>query len=504
MCTKSNNLSIINDPLAISKLSLHEKDFIEAEKAILGSTATVLYTIIVACCIAIIGIYGISAQLGFDFLPSKILFVPFICLPTASVYYFVFPKWIGILRYRQYETVNNPQYNIAFLMDHFEIRVNNVNAGSYLYASVRRILISENLYIIVLPHMVVLPIRHVAISEEKWSVIQRCINTAMAAGKEQTHRKNTDITEDQNRFTGLMCFVLVILLCSLLPIHFENKKGDTSIGKADFELKNDGCGICKNCWKGAWQESQAEVILSGEEQFGEQNFLYFDGTLHRKSLTGETEPATTRPEIAIQNLDINVMENRKNELVFDISIDEFIGSYNSYWIPDHGCTYLSPSSEWKWYLYDTAIHSDYETFYVCFTEDDRIYPQSTVSVYVPSNKKYVQELTINFDEHSYSESGYEQYKQMCFYTLKVFFPDLTDETILNLCTETITLGNQHVFTSEEWYSSDSVPYVLFHKDGIGVYPYFAIGDWERFCIIPVTLEIIRDFEQKGVKVYEIE
>ncbi len=223
MCTKSNDLSIINDLLAISELPLHERDFIEAEKAILGKTATVLYTIIVACCVAIIGIYSISAQLEFGFLPSKILFVPLICLPTASVYYFVFPKWLGILRYRQYENSNNQQCDIAFFIDHFEMRVNNISTGSYLYAFIKRIIISENLYIIVLPNMVVFPIRHVAIPEEKWSMIQQCINTAMATNRGQTNK--TDTTEDQNRFTKLMCFVfvLVILLCSLFLIPFGDK-----------------------------------------------------------------------------------------------------------------------------------------------------------------------------------------------------------------------------------------------------------------------------------------
>lgn len=164
---------------------------------------------------------------------------------------------------------------------------------------------------------------------------------------------------------------------------------------------------------------------------------------------------------------------------------------------------MKPSSEWQWYLYDTAIHSSYETFYVYFTEDNQIYPQSTVSMYVPSNGNYIQEITINFDEHSYSESGYEQYKQICFYTLKVFFPDFSDDSIMDLCMEAITLGNENVFTSDEWYSSDSVPCALFYKDGIGVYPYFAIGDWEHFCIIPVTQETIDSYEQKGVEIYEI-
>ena len=76
MYSESNNLSVVNELLAICDLPLRERDFIEAEKAILGKTATVLYTIIVACCVAIIGAYGMSAQLGLGFLPIKILFVP--------------------------------------------------------------------------------------------------------------------------------------------------------------------------------------------------------------------------------------------------------------------------------------------------------------------------------------------------------------------------------------------------------------------------------------------
>ena len=85
----------------------------------------------------------------------------------------------------------------------------------------------------------------------------------------------------------------------------------------------------------------------------------------------------------------------------------------------------------------------------------------------------------------------------------MFFPDLSDEAILNLCTEAITLGNVNTFSSDEWYDSDYIPCALFYKDGIGVYPYFAIGDWEHFCIIPVTQETIDSYEQKGVEIYEI-
>lgn len=44
----------------------------------------------------------------------------------------------------------------------------------------------------------------------------------------------------------------------------------------------------------------------------------------------------------------------------------------------------------------------------------------------------------------------------------------------------------------------------YHKDGVGIYPYFAIGEWVHLCIIPVTQEIIDDYAQKGVEIREIE
>lgn len=277
-------------------------------------------------------------------------------------------------------------------------------------------------------------------------------------------------------------------------------EGDTQISKTNFRLANDGCSISSNDWAVIWNEDHVEVILSGQEQYDEQIILYFDGTVDRQTLKEETEPTATEPE----TLDIEVMENRESELVFDISINDYIRTYNSYFNAGYCRDYLTAASQWQCYTYGSAIHSRHETLNYYFTEDERVYSLPTISVYVPTNGDYIQEITVNFDEHSYSESGYEQYKEMCYFTLKVFFPELDDERLFDLCTEIITLGNQNVFTSDEWYDSDAVPYALFHKDGIGVYPYFAIGDWEHFCFIPVTDETIAEFEQKGTIIYEIE
>ena len=281
-------------------------------------------------------------------------------------------------------------------------------------------------------------------------------------------------------------------------------EGDTTISQTDFELRNDGCSIGSNDWTVTWNEDHAEVILSGEEQFDEQILLYYDGTTQRQSLTIETEPTMTQPEVEIHQLDISVVENRENELVFDISMDDFIESYNSLFLQDKGREYLLPKSEWRKFTYDDAIHSDYETSLFEFTVDERIWSQPTITVYVPTNGDYIQEITVNFDEHGYSESFYAEFEELCFYTLKVLFPDMPDKEIIALYEEANHLGNMNVFLNENGYKKGCVPCVLYHKDGIGIYPYFAIGEWVHLCIIPVTQEIVDDYAQKGVEIREIE
>ena len=220
-------------------------------------------------------------------------------------------------------------------------------------------------------------------------------------------------------------------------------------------------------------------------------------------LTLDNEAESTASQVETGALDIQVMENRKNELVFTISTSDYVESYNSYYKVDYCRSLLPPVSQWQCFTCDSAIHSEYETKCYSFTEDEHVYSLPTITVYVPTNDDYIQQITVNFDEHSFTQSGFEQYKEMCYYTMKVFFPDLPDARIMDLCAEIVALGNQNVFSSDEWFSKNAVPFALFYREGIGVYPYFAIGDWEHFCIIPVTEETVTEFGEKGVQIHEI-
>lgn len=110
---------------------------------------------------------------------------------------------------------------------------------------------------------------------------------------------------------------------------------------------------------------------------------------------------------------------------------------------------------------------------------------------------------LNFDDHSYTESMYHLYERTCFYTIKVFFPSFDDAEIVGLYTKLNELAYSNVFPNEQGYNSDSIPCALFYKGGVGLYPYFAIGESVHLCIIPVTDQTIAAFEAKGTAIYEI-
>lgn len=229
--------------------------------------------------------------------------------------------------------------------------------------------------------------------------------------------------------------------------------------------------------------------------------MYIVDNVHNN--TFQIQEETPQPKIAIKELDIKALHNRDNELVFSCSAENFIESYNGFWQQGEKDILLSPIDKWQMSEYDKAIHSDHKTLIYNFKEDYQNWTLPSISVYVPENADYVQEITVNFDDHSYRKEMYELYEKMCFYTLKVFFYNLSDEKITELYKTLNQLAYDNVFPHEKAYAYDPTPYALYYKNDVGVYPYFAIGQSVKLCIIPITDKIINEFEKKGVKIYEI-
>lgn len=55
-----SELALINELLAVNELPLREKDFIECHRALFGKRSAFLYTVVVVCCVAVLGVYAIA------------------------------------------------------------------------------------------------------------------------------------------------------------------------------------------------------------------------------------------------------------------------------------------------------------------------------------------------------------------------------------------------------------------------------------------------------------
>lgn len=316
----------------------------------------------------------------------------------------------------------------------------------------------------------------------------------------------------QSRFLRIVLYACVLILCGCIILYLTwNFFGICIANEKDSENPNgtltvyhDNDFLRPNDYSYLLYEKKGLLYRRYlRDMLDEDDYSILGADTVPNDSASSSLPQHTSPTSEVPKLDFDVIENRENELVFNISLNDFIDSYNSSYYADHGALYLLNPSEWKKLTYDSSVHSDHETTLYEFSIDQRIWSQPTITAYVPTNNEYIQAITVDFDEHGYSESFYDAFEELCYYTLKVFFPELSNEQIINLYTEVNMLGNQYVFDNDNGYEKGCVPCALYHKNGIGVYPYFAVGERLHLCIIPVTEESLHDFAEKGVEIYEI-
>ena len=258
----------------------------------------------------------------------------------------------------------------------------------------------------------------------------------------------------------------MILLCVLL---FASERADQNSGKVNS--------------KGA-SHITGEHIQGGSDSENKKN----NGK--KRNLSGPVEIEKT-PSVKMKN----------NVAVFSLAADDFIDLYNGYYRKDHGDDCIKPLSDWYFYVQHYGRlegNMHYE-----FTADKRIWTLPTISIYTPEKEMNIKELTVNFDDHSYTDKMYEQYEEMCFYTLKVFFPHLDKKEITALYKEIIKRAYEKVFQGEEGFQSGNPPSDLYYEGKIGVYPYFAYGESVRICVVPVTKRLINTYKKKGTVIHKI-
>ena len=99
---------------------------------------------------------------------------------------------------------------------------------------------------------------------------------------------------------------------------------------------------------------------------------------------------------------------------------------------------------------------------------------------------------------------YKQYEELCYYTLKVFFPGWTKKKIIKSYKDINKLAYKNIFPNKKGFDSGNPPIDLYYQGKIGVYPYFAYGERVRLCIIPVTAKVVELYKKNGTLVHKIQ
>lgn len=209
--------------------------------------------------------------------------------------------------------------------------------------------------------------------------------------------------------------------------------------------------------------------------------------------------------VEVRKLDIGVMSNRENELVFTMSIDDFIDSYNGYFWESYNARGLTSYEEWNYMQCSHSINSPNTTDRYRFSYDYNSWSLPKITIDTTPDNSYILDIYLNLDDHSRTDGTYTQYKNMCFHTLKVFFPDFNDQKINDIFQQLTQLAYKNRYDSSITFdeSIDIVPCAIYYQNGIGLYPYFLHGNC-YLCVIPVNDEVIDSLAAKGAGIYRID
>lgn len=234
------------------------------------------------------------------------------------------------------------------------------------------------------------------------------------------------------------------------------------------------------------------------------NFLPEQGGV--VSTTAEVEAADPLAEEApVVALDVGVTETENDVRVFNFTLEDFIASYNGYYWQDEGVRYLLAAEDWPQENLAQTVQSAEPATRYYYRADAEKWTLPQLRVTVPEGSDKVEEVAVCYDEHSYSEASYALFEKDCFYTLKTFFPELDDRALTEIVETVNQSSYDHTFLSSQQYrpGTAQLPPLLYHRDGIAVFGYFAIGAPAHFCVIPVDNESLANYAASGVDVREI-
>lgn len=241
-----------------------------------------------------------------------------------------------------------------------------------------------------------------------------------------------------------------------------------------------GCVVGLLCrWAGTpQQEHQSEAVLSPEEE------------------TGEREE-----EAALAPLTIRAVTDEDGLRRFSFTLEELIACVNGLSWQDGRGRLLSPAEEWS-LLSTPETETNLAVDLYSFSQDPSVWFLPTISAYLPPGERQVRKISVDLDEHSDTAGKHEDYRQLCLYTLRACLPEL-GEARLEALYEALD-RQAYENRADTPYSDRTVPSILYYQGEVGVFPFFALGDYERITLRPVTRQDREWLDAQGTELVDLD
>ena len=209
------------------------------------------------------------------------------------------------------------------------------------------------------------------------------------------------------------------------------------------------------------------------------------------------EEASSQETHPMEPLDLTPAEDSRSRPVFSFSLDDFIACYNSLWEDD----LLPPAQLWV----KSASLSEAETpAGDCYSAspDPDVWFLPTVSVYTRTDDPAIWKISLDLDEHSDSPEKHGLFHDMSLQALALFFPELSAEKREALYLELDRQAYENLYSGI--YHAELVPHILYYQNGVGVFPFFALGEYERFTFLPVTPAQLETWGNQGTQLIDLD
>lgn len=180
--------------------------------------------------------------------------------------------------------------------------------------------------------------------------------------------------------------------------------------------------------------------------------------------------------------DVQIVKTDTGEDAFSISMEDFIESYNSFYAKDNGEGYLGDVDEWQMFASGPTFHNANETTCYTYSEDLSVRAIPQMKIYADSPNSGIYQISLAYDDHSYSIETYDMYEEMCFYAMRTLFPDESDKEIKNRC-ELMMKAVDESFTLDK-QEAEEMPELTYQYNGVGMYPYYLVGKMMEIRIVP--------------------